>query len=209
VEAVLGGHPAVARCAVEAAGGGTGTSLVAHVEPASGAGVEPGLLRDFLVARLPAYMVPARVVVLERIPLTPNGKVDRRALPAPDETRPDGIASFVGPRTEVERRIATEVFAAVLEMAEVGVTDDFFGLGGNSIQAMQAVSRLRSVAGAEVPLADFFEMPTVERLARALEAGRWAAGTDESRLGTTLDGVEQLSDKEAREYLALLEEGRR
>jgi acyl carrier protein len=154
-------------------------------------------------------MVPARVVVLETIPLTANGKVDRRALPAPDDTRPDGVASFLAPRTDVERRIATEVFAAVLEIAEVGVTDDFFALGGNSIQAMQAVSRVRSVAGAEVPLADFFEMPTVERLAGAVEAGRWDARTDEGRLGTTLDGVEQLSDEEAREYLALLEEGRR
>jgi acyl-coenzyme A synthetase/AMP-(fatty) acid ligase/acyl carrier protein len=209
VEAVLGGHPAVARCAVEAVGGGGGTSLVGYVEPAAGAGVEPGPLRDFVAGKLPAYMVPARVVVLDRMPLTANGKVDRRALPAPDDARPDGVASFVAPRTEVERRIAAEVFAAVLELAEVGVTDDFFALGGNSIQAMQAVSRLRSVAGAEVPLADFFEMPTVEGLARALEAGRWEAGTDESRLGTALEGVEQLSDEEAREYLALLEEGRR
>ncbi|TMC05162.1 MAG: amino acid adenylation domain-containing protein [Chloroflexi bacterium] len=206
VEAVLGGHPAVVRCAVEVAGDGGGTSLVAYVEPAAGAGATSGSLRDYAADRLPAYMVPARVVVLDRIPLTANGKIDRRALPAPDDSRPDGVAAFVAPRTELERRIAAEVFAAVLELTGVGVTDDFFALGGNSIQAMQAVSRLRSVAGVEVPLADFFETPTVERLAGALEAGRWAAGTDEGRLGTTLDGVEQLSDEEAREYLALLEE---
>ncbi|MEU7096719.1 phosphopantetheine-binding protein, partial [Kitasatospora aureofaciens] len=130
----------------------------------------PGELRAFVTDRLPAYMLPAAVVVLDALPVTPNGKVDRRALPAPDHTgTPEGRA----PRTAREQRLC-ELFAQVLGLATVSIDDGFFDLGGHSLLATKLVSRIRSALGVEMSIRTLFDHPTVGELSGALPAARKA-----------------------------------
>ena len=126
-------------------------------------------LRRHLKQTLPDYMVPAVFVTLPALPLTENGKADRRALPAPGGARPDLDGAFVAPRTEVERQVAA-IWEAVLDLDEVGVHDNFFDLGGHSLLATRAVSRLRDHLGVDLPLRPLFENPTVAGLAESVEA---------------------------------------
>jgi amino acid adenylation domain-containing protein/FkbH-like protein/FkbM family methyltransferase len=124
-------------------------------------------LRDHLQDRLPGYMIPTAFVILDSLPLLPNGKVDRRALPAPDQTRPELEGAFVAARNSVERQVA-EIWCQVLGLEQVGVHDNFFELGGHSLLATKIVSRIRAVFGTELPLRRVFESPTVSELARSL-----------------------------------------
>jgi amino acid adenylation domain-containing protein len=125
-------------------------------------------LRDFLERRLPDYMVPAAFVLMETLPLTPSGKVDRRALPAPDagEGRPAGV--YVGPRTPTEEVLA-ESWSAVLGLERIGVEDNFFALGGHSLLATQLLARVRERLGVDLPLRALFDAPTLAALARRVE----------------------------------------
>ncbi len=164
VEAALRSHPAVRDAA--AAGvrepGRAAARLIAFVQPASGA-VDVAELRRGLEAQLPAFMVPAAVVVLDELPRLPNGKVDYRALPelaAQHAGPPDEI---VAPRTDAEKALAA-IWADLLGVTEVGVTDDFFALGGDSIVSIQMISRARQ-AGLHVQPGDVVAHPTIERLA--------------------------------------------
>ena len=126
-------------------------------------------LREALAARLPAYMLPAAVVVLDALPLTAQGKVDRRRLPAPEWAPAAG--QRVAPRTPAEELLhALWAELLGLDPERFGVDDDFFALGGHSLLAMRAASRLREVLGVELPLASLFEQPTIAGLAH--EAGR-------------------------------------
>ncbi len=171
VEAVLGRHPGVQDVVVVAHGEGEARRLVAYVVLESAGEVTVGELRQYVVERLPDYMVPSAFVVLDSFPLTPNGKVDRRALPAPDGSRPELAARYVAPRSVVEEVVAG-VWAEVLGVDRVGVLDDFFELGGHSLLATQVVSRLRDALGVEVPLRQLFEEPTVAAVARWVERAR-------------------------------------
>ncbi|MES1240567.1 MAG: amino acid adenylation domain-containing protein [Acidobacteriota bacterium] len=121
-------------------------------------------LRGHLRDRLPEYMVPAALVVLRALPLTPNRKVDRKALPAPDLARQESDEGFLAPRNDLEREVA-RVFAEVLGVERVGVRDDFFEMGGHSLLGTQLTYRLRDGFGVELPLNALFEAPTVEALA--------------------------------------------
>jgi len=143
--------------------------LVAYVVAAADASV-PGIdeLRGFLQTRLPDHMIPSAFVVLEAMPLTPSGKVDRRALPVPEQTRA-GMDDLVTPRTPVEEAIA-EIWIALLKLDRVGVHDNFFALGGHSLLAAQLVARLRAAFGLDLPLRALFETPTVAGLAERIEA---------------------------------------
>jgi thioesterase domain-containing protein/acyl carrier protein len=132
---------------------------------------EPGDLGRFLAERLPAYLVPAAFVVLDAVPQTPNGKVDRAALPSPDFT---AAAAADRPRSRTEARLCALV-AEVLGVPEVGVTDDFFVLGAHSLLLVRLAAAVRRELGAELPVADLFTAPTVEGLARRL-AGAPPAG---------------------------------
>ncbi|MFD3842383.1 non-ribosomal peptide synthase/polyketide synthase, partial [Streptomyces sp. NPDC058642] len=169
IEAALHAHPGVGEAAVGVYEDGSGTRrLVAHVVGRGGA--EPpsaAALRAHLERLLPAHMVPAAYVPLAALPLTANGKLDRRALPAPG---PDGFATGTGhsaPRTPAERAVAA-AWADVLDTDEVGADDDFFALGGDSILAVRVVSRLRAAFGTDVSPRLLFTNPTVSGLAAAL-----------------------------------------
>jgi len=143
-------------------------SLVAYVVPADRA-LPSTELRGFLKERLPEAMVPSSFVVLESLPLTRTGKVDRGALPAPGPERPELSSPFVRPRTATEEKLAS-IWADLLRLDKIGVEDDFFELGGNSLTAMRAVSRIRDALRIELPLRRLFESATVAQLARWIEA---------------------------------------
>ncbi len=141
--------------------------LVAYVVPE-----EPGLnvndLRDYLRRKLPEYMLPAATVEMAEFPLTPNGKVDRRALPAPQLSRSDLETGFQGPRTPTEETIAA-IWSEILKVDPIGVHENFFHLGGHSLLAVRVMSRIRVAFGAELPLRSFFESPTIAGCADRIE----------------------------------------
>ncbi|MCG3161077.1 MAG: Linear gramicidin synthase subunit D [Acidobacteria bacterium] len=149
-----------------------------------------GDLRNFLKERLPEYMIPSFFIELEALPLTLNGKVDRRALPAPDKARPELKAEFVAPRTPAEERLAA-ICADVLGLERVGVHDHFFELGGHSLLATQVVSRVRQAFEIELPLRSLFETPTVAGLAENIETILWAAKSSQAPPGDTAHDREE------------------
>ncbi|MBV9788127.1 MAG: amino acid adenylation domain-containing protein, partial [Chloroflexi bacterium] len=151
VEATLAQHAAIREAVVMArADGGTELRLVAYLVPDGDTAPTTEELRQFLSTTLPAYMLPSAFVVLEALPLSANGKVDRKALPAPDETVAEG-SEYVAPQSPSEELVAS-IWAAVLERERVGVTTNFFALGGHSLLATQVMSRIRAVFGQELPL---------------------------------------------------------
>ncbi|MFF3941608.1 non-ribosomal peptide synthetase [Streptomyces phaeofaciens] len=164
VEAALTAHPGVVQAAVVARdgrGSGTGKQLVAYVVPAvTGDGPRTKELHAFVAERLPDFMVPSAFVVLDRLPLAPNGKLDRAALPEPEY----GGAVYRAPRTAREEALAT-LFAEVLGVDRVGIDDGFFELGGHSLLATRLISRARAVMGIEIPIRKIFDLPTVTALA--------------------------------------------
>jgi amino acid adenylation domain-containing protein len=172
VEIALLRHEQVREAVAVVHAGPDGDKRLAAYVVAEGAGEEPEALaarwRDFLKEQLPDYMVPSAFVVLEAMPLTAHGKIDRRALPAPG---PSGGGGYVEPRTAAEEVLAG-IWAEVLGAARVGVRDDFFALGGHSLLATQVTSRVHQVFGVEVALRSLFEHPTVEGLAAEVERAR-------------------------------------
>ncbi|MFF4646796.1 amino acid adenylation domain-containing protein [Streptomyces sp. NPDC001389] len=164
VEAALTAHPAVAQAAVIArpAASGSGGQLVAYAVPSGATDAEE--LRRFTAGRLPEFMVPSAFVLLERLPLMPNGKLDRAALPEPEFTG----APYRAPRTAREEALAA-LFAEVLGLERVGIDDGFFELGGHSLLATRLISRARTELGLEIPIRKIFDLPTVAALAPWLE----------------------------------------
>ncbi|MET8747186.1 amino acid adenylation domain-containing protein [Streptomyces sp. NPDC004728] len=166
IEAALLTHPSVTLATVLLREDIPGDPrLVAYV--VADPPVETSALRAHLRRELPDYMIPAAFVPLDRIPLTPNGKTDRRALPAPASDRSELSAAYTAPRTGTERTVA-EVWAEVLGVDTVGVDDDFFALGGHSLLATRVVSRLRRRLGVDVPVRTLFSAPTPALLAAAV-----------------------------------------
>ena len=166
IEAALRRHAGVADCVVLARGAeGGGLRLVAYV---AGQG-DAEAFRVHLRRTLPDYMVPSAFVVLDRLPLNANGKVDRRALPEPEFA----AADFVAPRTPTEEVLAG-IWAEVLRLDRVGADADFFALGGHSLLATRVISRVRATFGVEPTVRTLFESPTLAQLARAVEELRRA-----------------------------------
>ncbi|MFC3960366.1 non-ribosomal peptide synthase/polyketide synthase, partial [Nocardia jiangsuensis] len=166
IDAALAAHESV-DFAVTIGHRGTagGTSLVSYVVAAQAHSIDVAELTEHVEARLPGYMVPSSIMVLDRIPLTPVGKLDRRALPAPVFE----VKEFRAPSTPIEEIVAA-VFAEVLDLARVGVDDDFFELGGNSLIATQVASRVGIALDTRVPVRTVFEAPTVAALAARVES---------------------------------------
>jgi amino acid adenylation domain-containing protein len=180
VEAVLAGCPGVARAAVTVREDAAGDRrLAGYIVPAgtgadagTGAGADTGALaarvREHAAGRLPEYMVPAAIMVLDALPLTPSGKLDRAALPAPGYA-PAAAGDGRGPQTVTEE-IMCGLFAEILGLDSVGPDDDFFALGGHSLLAVRLASRVRLVLGAEVEITALFETPTVAGIASRIES---------------------------------------
>jgi amino acid adenylation domain-containing protein len=131
-----------------------------------------GELRGFLDEELPRYMFPSAFIWIDSWPLTPNGKLDRSALPLPEEIAQPGDGAIILPRTETEKTIAA-LWSEVLPLDEIGVYDDFFSAGGHSLLAGQVMNRLRDVFGLEIPMRCLFDDPTVAGLAAYVEAASW------------------------------------
>jgi len=185
IEAVLTQHPSVRETTVIAREDIPGNKrLVAYVVPQLKQTLKRDDLRYFLKQRLPNYMVPADFVILNALPLNSNGKIDRRALPIPDQTRPELEKTFVAPRTPVEE-ILVGIWAEVLKLDRVGVQDNFFELGGHSLLATQIISRLQQVFSVKVPLRILFESPTTAELAERLELILWAIQSPQAALNVT------------------------
>ena len=139
--------------------------ITAYCVPAEGQSVSVADLRAALREELPSQMIPAWFVPLSALPLTANGKVDRRALPAPDG-RPDPGREYVAPEGEVQEQLAA-IWSEVLRADRIGATDNFFELGGHSLMATQVLSRVRGAFGVELALRVMFDSPTVAGLAEA------------------------------------------
>jgi amino acid adenylation domain-containing protein len=169
IEAALGEHPNILDVVVLAREDIPGDRrLVAYLITQPGAELKLADLRNYLRERLPEYMVPSFFIMLDEFPLTPNNKVDRKALPAPDQSRPDLESEYVEPRTETEKKLAA-ICAELLNIEKVGIYDSFFDLGGHSLLATQFMSRLRNTFEVELPLRAIFEKPRIADLAEEIE----------------------------------------
>lgn len=170
IEAVLRQHAAVREAIVLAREDEPGhRRLVAYVVAHRKNALTVGELRSFLKEKLPEYMLPAAFALLDALPLTANGKVDRCQLPAPEEIRPE--SDYVAPRTEVERTVA-RIWQEALHVEKVGVDDNFFDLGGHSLLVVMVNDKLRGMFDRDIPVVDMFDHPTVSSLAKYLSQGR-------------------------------------
>ncbi|MFZ5515905.1 MAG: amino acid adenylation domain-containing protein [Candidatus Zhuqueibacterota bacterium] len=174
VESALLRHPSVRETIVIVREEAPGDKrMVAYCALTPDAALSATDVRNYLAGILPEYMVPTAVVLLESLPKTPNGKIDRRALPSPEFGRPELESVFVAPRTPAEELIA-DIWSQVLHVRKVGAFDSFFELGGHSLLATQVVSRVRDVFQVELPLRSLFESPTVAAFAQHIEQAKMA-----------------------------------
>ncbi len=174
IESVLAGHPAVKQAVVVAREDVPGEKrLAAYVVGNREKALAPDQLRDYLKAQLPDYMVPPDIVLLAKLPLTANGKLDRKALPPPQQAQ---TKVYVAPRTPTEEVVAT-IWAEVLRRDHISTQDNFFDLGGHSLMATQVISRLREQFRVEVAMRILFETPTIVELAKAIDIAR-ASGAE-------------------------------
>ncbi len=172
IESVLGRHPGVRECVVIAREDQPGNRFLAAyvVAESTDVPVDPGELRAYLKQRLPDYMVPTGWLVLESLPLSPNGKVDRKSLPAPDALVLKGHSGLT-PQTPVEIRLAS-IWDELLNVSSVQLDDDFFSLGGHPLLAVQMMAQAREAFGCELPLALLFGAPKLGELAKAIQTER-------------------------------------
>jgi acyl carrier protein len=172
VEAAATAIEGVERCAVVVCD----ERLVAYVVLAEAMTLEVSVLRHELQAVLPEYMVPSAFVMLEELPLTANGKLDKKALPAPALMR-DEREAYVEPRTEIELQLAA-IWSEVLGVERIGIHDDFFALGGHSLMAAQLVARVTDSLRVGLPIRRLFDTPTVAGIAEHVETLQWVSSAD-------------------------------
>ncbi|MBN8468382.1 non-ribosomal peptide synthase/polyketide synthase [Corallococcus exiguus] len=168
--------------------------LVAYVVAGE---LDVSALREHLRPRLPEFMLPSAFVLLDALPLTPNAKVDRKALPAPERS-PHPMRSYEAPRSELERQLAS-ICGELLRVEQVGLHDNFFELGGHSLLATRLVARIRAAFDVELPLRDLFEAPTVAGL--ALNILQYTSGQSTQELEAVLEQFEQMSEAELQALL--------
>ncbi|MEW6367292.1 MAG: amino acid adenylation domain-containing protein [Acidobacteriota bacterium] len=189
IEAAIAQHRGVRETVVVAQAGGPAEGrLIAYVVPAQNPPPTTREIRQFLGQKLPEPLLPSVFVFLRKLPRTPNGKIDRSALPAPD---PSGCsdAAPAPPRTETEERLS-EIYQQVLSVDRVGIHDNFFEIGGHSLLATQVLSRVRSVFRVDLPLRKVFSAPTVAGLSEQIEAAQWASQLLRSSLAAVGDREE-------------------
>jgi amino acid adenylation domain-containing protein len=196
-EVVLAEHPQVASAAVVAQGarGDGGWFLAAYVVGRDGGAPDTAALREHLRGRLPDYMVPASFTVLHAFPLTPSGKVDRRALPEPSSGSGSAADEDVEPRTDTERALAA-IWSELLKVERVSATDNFFWLGGHSLVVTRLLSSIRARLDVEVPLRVLYDTPVLAEQASKVDAIR------DAQLDRVIAELEAMSDDEARAALA-------
>jgi len=188
IESMLTEHESVKETVVIALEDkGSEKRLVAYVVSAPGAASNISELRSHLRSRLPDYMIPSAFVYLDALPLTSHGKIDRRALPAPDAERPALAEAFIAPRTPTEKSLAS-IWTKLLGINRVGINDDYFELGGDSLLATQLVSQVRRVFEVELPLVELFKHPTLAEFAASIEEA-------------IIEQMEEISDEEAEQLL--------
>ncbi|HEY6930341.1 MAG TPA: amino acid adenylation domain-containing protein, partial [Thermoanaerobaculia bacterium] len=174
IEATLRRLTGVAEAVVVSRGEAQERRLVAYFVSRGRPGPSGADLRHGLSRTLPDYMIPSAFVALESLPMTPAGKLDRRALPEPGSSHPETAKSHTPPRDELETRLV-RIWEEVLKVRPVGVTDNFFDLGGHSLLAVRLFARLRKVFGRDLPLATIFQAPTIEGLAKILREEGWSS----------------------------------
>src|SRR5436305_1758940 len=173
--------------------------LIAYVVPKQERPPTGSDLRGYLQAKLPAYMVPSSFVMLDALPLMPNGKVDRRALPKPDAARSEQEVIFIPPRTLAEEVVA-DIWDEILHVEQIGVYDNFFALGGHSLQAARIVSWLRDAFQVALSVRSLFEQPTIDGLVRELAKLRGGYSIIEE-IALILKEIQQLSEEEMQDIL--------
>lgn len=183
--------------------------LAAYLVPRPDAQLNSQDLRAFLLEQLPGYMVPAHFVILDEFPHTPNGKIDRKALPAPEKASqvlsgPD--SSYAAPVTDTEKTLAG-IWQDVLKVPRVGLNDNFFNLGGHSLLAIQLIAAIRQAFHVDLPLGTLFKTPTLAEQAAAVQQ-LVIEQSDEDLLAAALENLDQLSDDEVRALLVRQGEGR-
>jgi amino acid adenylation domain-containing protein len=192
IEVTLGQHPAVQQVVVVVQGSEAAKRLVAYVVATEGQKPTVSDMSRFLGDRLPRYMVPVTFVELDAFPLTPNGKVDRRALPIPDRLRPKLDVAYVAPQSTVERTIA-EIWQEALQVEQVGIHDNFFDVGGHSLLLPQMHNKLQAALDGDLSLMDLFNYPTIAALGEYLSQGSHGQPFDQDD-----DRGEKLQDGQAR-----------
>jgi acyl-coenzyme A synthetase/AMP-(fatty) acid ligase len=200
IESKLIQHPAVSEAVVLAGNFGTDEKrLVGYVTGDRKKVPGTAEIRSFLKEKLPEYMVPSAFMAIRDFPLTPNGKIDRSALPDPGSTRPKIKATFVPPGTTTEKMLA-DFFAQLLGIDPVGTHDNFFDLGGHSLLATRVISRVNDALNVQVPLRTFYESPTVASLALTVLQSKIKKENGRA-VDRLLDELEKLSDEEAEALL--------
>ncbi|MUG92152.1 amino acid adenylation domain-containing protein [Scytonema sp. UIC 10036] len=191
-------HPAIREAVVVAKGEELDDKrLVAYIVSSQEPLPTISELRSFLKKTLPEYMVPTVFVTLDALPLSPNGKVDRRALPTPDSFKLDSAETFVAPRTPVEEVLAG-IWIDVLGLEQVGIYDNFFEIGGHSLLATQVVSRVRDTFLVDLSLSSLFESPTIAEFAEQLKTACQVAQLDIDKIAQVLIQLHHLSDEQVK-----------
>ena len=195
IEVALQEHPEVREAVLLAREDEPGdTRMVAYVVPRDGSTPTADALRAYLRERLPDFMIPQHFLALDEFPHTPNQKIDRKALPAPESGYRPGQPTDGAARTPTEKTLA-QIWSEILGATSVGVHDDFFELGGHSLIAMRLIARVREIAGVDVSLKSLFTTPTIAGFAATLDQLQ-IAQADEQRLASALSEMESLTEEE-------------
>ena len=200
IEAVMREHPRIKEGVVVAREDVVGDKRLVGYVVVEGE-VDIRELKGYMRERLPEYMVPGVIVEMEGLPVSPSGKVDRKALPVPDGEKLGVGREYVGPRTETEARLV-EICMELLGLERVGINDNFFDLGGHSLLATQFISRLRDAFHIDLPLRALFESPTAAELAEKVELLMGDGQTHMDKIAEMLNAVEQLTEEEVKALMA-------
>jgi acyl-coenzyme A synthetase/AMP-(fatty) acid ligase/acyl carrier protein len=206
IENVLRDHAGVKEAVVMLRGNnGQDDRLVAYLVPKGSSSLSVSDLRKYLKSRLPDYAVPSQLIAIKHFPLTPNGKIDRQALPHPGNARPDLDTPYSPPSTERELRLAS-LWAEALSVDQVGIHDNFFDLGGHSLAASRLITRLIDTFQLELPIKALFDAPTIADMAAIIAENQIKRATD-ADLDRMLSEIEAMTDDNAEKQLHRIDKG--